>query len=91
MGMQYEDRAAGAARYAGNATRHFEDRIMDSPEPSPDAVGYVSDKGMVSEWVEVWDYVGGIRFLGFVAEKEGERTLFVFFDQDVIGGKIKAG
>ena len=91
MGVQFEDEDDRADEYAVEATHRFEDRILDSPEPSPDAVGYVHDKGLVSDWVEVWDYVGGIRFRGFVAEKAGERALFVFFDRDVIGGKIKAG
>ena len=91
MGMQFEDRA-DVDGYAVHAARaRLEDRIMDSPEPSPDAVGYVDERGLVSDWIEVWDYVGGIRFRGFVAERNGEKTLFVFFDQDVIAGKIKAG
>jgi hypothetical protein len=89
MGVHYQEECAGSE---DAAYFRYEQRIMDSPEPSPDAVGgYIHDAGMVSDWVEVWDYVGGVRFRGFVADKEGERSLFVFFDQDVIGAKIKAG
>jgi hypothetical protein len=88
-GVQYHhDDRAGADDYAVDVAR-FADRVMDSP--SPDAVGEVGQSGLISDWIEVWDYVGGIRFRGFVAERNGEKALFVFFDQDVIGGKIKAG
>ncbi|KAF2478303.1 uncharacterized protein BDR25DRAFT_299932 [Lindgomyces ingoldianus] len=50
-------------------------------------------RGLVGEWIEIWDYVGGNKFRGFVAEKDGssERTMFVFFDGSVIGGDLKAG
>jgi len=53
--------------------------------------GAVKQKGLVTDWLEIWDYVGGNRFRGFVAEKDGERTMCVFFDQEVIGGDLKAG
>jgi hypothetical protein len=52
------------------------------PFPEPESV---------SDWIEMWDYVGGIRFRGFVAEKEDERAMFVFFDQAVVAGDLKAG
>lgn len=47
-------------------------------------------------FLEVWDYVGGTSFRGFVDErelphsKETERTLFLFFDQ-VQGTELKHG
>ncbi|KAF2676837.1 hypothetical protein K458DRAFT_437006 [Lentithecium fluviatile CBS 122367] len=85
MGVQYQQ----DQQVRAGANGRYPDRFMDSP--SPDAVGEVCERGLVSDWLEVWDYVGGIRFRGFVAEKEGEKALFVFFDRDVIGGKIKAG
>lgn len=68
----------------------YPDRLMDSP--SPEAAG-LSDKGKsaISDWIEMWDYVGGIRFRGFVAENEDEKAMFVFFDQSVIVGDLKAG
>lgn len=49
------------------------------------------DQSAISDWIEMWDYVGGIRFRGFVAEKEDEKAMFVFFDQAVIEGDLKAG
>lgn len=48
-------------------------------------------QGLVTEWLEVWDYVGGARFRGFIAEHEGDRALFVFFDQGVLGNDLKHG
>ena len=60
---------------------------MDSPEPETLA----ADSGVVGNWIEMWDYVGGIRFRGFVAEKDGEKAMFVFFDQSVVAGDLKAG
>jgi hypothetical protein len=47
--------------------------------------------GLVRDYVEVWDYAGGARFRGFVAEKDDERALFVFFDKEVIGKDLKPG
>ncbi|KAF2011900.1 hypothetical protein BU24DRAFT_375185 [Aaosphaeria arxii CBS 175.79] len=63
---------------------------VPSPEMEGGMVSEEQDNGLVSDWVEIWDYVGGNRFRGFVAEKDGEKTLFVFFDQLVIGGDLKA-
>jgi hypothetical protein len=50
-----------------------------------------SSTAAVVDCIEMWDYVGGTRFRGFVAEKDGEKSLFVFFDQAVIGRDLKAG
>lgn len=73
----------------------YADRLMDSPPAMAvrdmGAVGKPGLTGLVTEWIEMWDYVGGIRFRGFVAEKDGEKAMFVFFDQSVIREKIKAG
>jgi hypothetical protein len=62
-------------------------RLMDSPEPE---VLHMHN-GVVSDWIEMWDYVGGIRFRGFVANKGDEKAMFVFFDQSVVAGDLKAG
>ncbi|EMC95976.1 hypothetical protein BAUCODRAFT_123255 [Baudoinia panamericana UAMH 10762] len=64
---------------------------LPTPSPSPDGRIYPKTGGMVREYVEVWDYVGGARFRGFVAEKDDERGMFVFFDRDVIGKDLKPG
>lgn len=47
----------------------------------------------VTDCLEMWDYVGGIRFRGFVAERHDEKAMFVFFDDAVMqsSGDLKAG
>lgn len=59
-----------------------------------------SDHGLYSggksemQFIEVWDYMGGASFRGFVAEKVGrgrvEKTLFLFFE-NVEGTQLKHG
>lgn len=51
------------------------------------------NKSTVTEAIEMWDYVGGIRFRGFVAETQSEKAMFVFFDKAVMqsSGDLKAG
>jgi len=51
----------------------------------------IENKSAISDWIEMWDYVGGIRFRGFVVDKDDEKAMFVFFDQSVVGGDLKAG
>lgn len=46
------------------------------------------------QFIEVWDYMGGASFRGFVADKVGrgrvEKTLFLFFES-VEGTQLKHG
>ncbi|KAK3116473.1 hypothetical protein LTR53_003137 [Teratosphaeriaceae sp. CCFEE 6253] len=64
---------------------------LPTPSPSPDGRVYSKPGGMLKGYVEVFDYIGGARFRGFVAEKEDERSMFVFFDTEVIGKDLKPG
>jgi len=78
-------RSSGSGSIAG-----YQDRIRGLTFPEVD--GFVERRGLVTQWVEIWDYVGGARFRGFVAEKEdGERAMFVFFDDGVVGSDLKPG
>ncbi|KAF2195661.1 hypothetical protein K469DRAFT_699256 [Zopfia rhizophila CBS 207.26] len=86
-GMQKQD-TIDINDYGVQVRRHT-DGIQDLPLPEAD--GFVEKRGLVSDWVEIWDYVGGNKFRGFVAENEGEKAMFVFFDQSVIGGDLKSG
>ncbi len=43
----------------------------------------------VNDWLELWDYVGGTHLRGFVAEHADEKSLFVFFEPDVIRHNLK--
>jgi len=47
--------------------------------------------GLVRSHWEMWDYQGGCRFRGFVAEGEHETGMFVFFDEGAFGHGLKAG
>lgn len=64
---------------------------LPTPSPSPDAAIYPQTGDLIKEYVEVWDYSGGARFRGFVAEKADERALFVFFDKEVMSNDLKPG
>ncbi|TKA44805.1 hypothetical protein B0A55_13016, partial [Friedmanniomyces simplex] len=65
---------------------------LTTPSPSPDGCrSYPRTGGVVKEYVEVFDYVGGARFRGFVAETADERSMFVFFDREVLGKDLKPG
>ena len=79
--------------YGLDVRQYPNNRHTDLPSPEMDMDGLAVDSGAVETWIEVWDYVGGNRFRGFVAESmdEGEKAMFVFFDQTVIEGDLKAG
>jgi hypothetical protein len=64
---------------------------LPTPSPSPDGRIYPKTRGLIREYVEIYDYAGGARFRGFVAEKDDERALFVFFDREVMGKDLKPG
>ena len=64
---------------------------LPTPSPSPDGRIIPHTGGLIKDYVEIWDYAGGGRFRGFVAEKEDERALFIFFDKEVIGRDLKPG
>ncbi|KAF2671126.1 hypothetical protein BT63DRAFT_453512 [Microthyrium microscopicum] len=51
----------------------------------------MSSRGCVSSFFELWDYVSGARFRGFIADKNGTKGLFVFFDRHAFGTDLKPG
>lgn len=58
----------------------------------PPQPGLFEARGCVIKWLELWDYVGGARFRGYVAEKpDGERSMFIFLDPDVSAKDLKPG
>ena len=42
-------------------------------------------------WIEVWDYTNDAIYRGFITGMGGERALFVFFGEGVIGHSLKSG
>lgn len=86
--LEYEnDYGVDARRYSNAAS----DRSAGSLALEAAQSAELESKGSITDWVEMWDYVGGIRFRGFVAENDDEKAMFVFFDQSVIVGDLKAG
>jgi hypothetical protein len=51
----------------------------------------VKSANRVESWFEVWDYVGGCSFRGFVVDNGIEKSLFVFFHAKVVGRDLKPG
>jgi len=65
--------------------------FVDEPhEATVPSNGVDSSRGAdIHSWLEVWDYVGGASFRGFIAEVNGEKSLFAFFDPGVLGRDLK--
>lgn len=88
LGMHEHDTKSLRQR---RSNRHDSGAQLPRPSPGPDAY-FPSDSGAnVKEWIEIWDYAGGLSFRGFVGEKDGQKALFVFFDGSVIGKDLKQG
>ena len=62
---------------------------LPTPSPSPDERRYLPPGDKVKDYLEVWDYTGGARFRGFIAEKDEQRALFIFFDKEVLDKDLK--
>ena len=58
--------------------------------PTPDSAGAAA-KASVGQWMEMWDYVGGLRFRGFVTAEHRDHSMFVFFDESLVGCDLKPG
>ncbi|KAJ5101475.1 hypothetical protein NUU61_003697 [Penicillium alfredii] len=55
----------------------------------PDHIGQGHDR--IQKWIEVWDYSNDAIYRGFVVEVNGERTLFVFFEDRASDHGFKSG
>lgn len=51
----------------------------------PDQAG---QDGWIKQYLEMWDYSGGAKFKGFATS---EKTMVVFFDDDVVHKELKSG
>ncbi|GAB7348362.1 hypothetical protein MBLNU459_g6802t1 [Dothideomycetes sp. NU459] len=77
-----------------SSSTRYSPRSQPLPTPSPSADGFIDfaqPAGAVKQWIEIWDYAGGVRFRGFIADKNGRKALFVFFDNTVVGKDLKHG
>jgi len=60
--------------------------------PPPDSQFVPEPTGLITEWIEVWDYVGGAMFRGFTGlDFKGAKALFVFFNHENVGKDLKQG
>ncbi|MCJ1395141.1 hypothetical protein MMC18_008022 [Xylographa bjoerkii] len=48
-------------------------------------------KACISEWIEVWDYSSDLNFRGFVGGTGGDKSLFIFFESNVVDKDLKPG
>ncbi|KAK8152491.1 ornithine decarboxylase antizyme-domain-containing protein [Phyllosticta citrichinensis] len=70
---------------------------LPSPPDAPDVKGFDAAHlccgSAIEQWIEVWDYAGGARFRGFVADNSGgdEKDMFVFFDAAAAVRDLKPG
>jgi hypothetical protein len=51
----------------------------------------MGNKVIIRDWLEIWDYVGGTCFRGFVAEKDHQKSMFVFFEAPSMEQDLKPG
>lgn len=55
----------------------------------PHQIGLMHDR--IRRWIEVWDYTSDAIYRGFVADMDGERTLFVFLEDGALSHGLKSG
>jgi hypothetical protein len=69
------------------------DSIVDSRNTITTAPAVPSSEknGILADWLEMYDYAGGARFRGYVADGHEGRSMFVFFDDGVLGHDLKPG
>ena len=94
MGAHIKDRAGErAVRKSAGHVFAVKSARLPTPSSSPEQMVHkLSGSGFVREYMEIYDYHNsGTRFRGFVAEKDGERAMFAFFENEVIGQDLKPG
>lgn len=69
-----------------------ESRVMGVQGTKTSTSGTTKVSHGISQYLEMFDYRGDLRFRGFVAENaEGGSSMFVFFESDVAGKDLKPG
>ena len=79
------------SEYIGGYLLDSDVAVLSSPENSIDDFRETDGHAFVQSYLEVWEYVGGSRFRGFVAERNGQRAMFIFFDREAFGNELKSG
>jgi len=83
--LNSNENGSGAIGSAGNSPPE---------EGSMAAYGYFErhnryKRNTVDAWLEMWDYVGGTSFRGFVGGDGSSKSLFAFFDSSVVAQDLK--
>jgi Ornithine decarboxylase antizyme len=82
-------------KYDGRKTTErvfLDDRRFASISPDSSVYDDIGSHHLVEKFIEVYDYIGGAKFRGFIANNaHNELAIFVFFDQGVIGCDLKPG
>ena len=71
-----------------------EDSLEGMAELSPESsLSSVDSRaaGLATGFFELFDYIGGGKFQGFVAQKADMKAVFVFFDRQILSHNLKAG
>jgi Ornithine decarboxylase antizyme len=90
--MDAQNNFNGNIESKANGGGHLLDNDVTVLSTSQDPIDdWRGPHGLVDSFVEVWDYVGGARFRGFVAERQDKRAMFVFLDRDSFGNELKSG
>lgn len=91
----------GEGNTTSNASRLMGASTMPTPPPDSelqlrfghdgpsDPRAVVPAGSSVTAWLEFWDFAGGASFYAFVADDLREKSLFVFFDHNVVGTDLK--
>jgi hypothetical protein len=51
----------------------------------------INNRRLLTDWLEMYDYTGGARFRGYIADGIECSSMFVFFDKGVLGNELKPG
>lgn len=75
----------------GASNTHGNPSPPEEGDHNPYFGGRMAGNHEVDAWIEVWDYVGGCSFRGFVGGEGQKKSLFAFFDPSVLGRDLKQG
>ncbi|KIW05442.1 uncharacterized protein PV09_03331 [Verruconis gallopava] len=62
-----------------------------SPYSAALAPVYASSRRSLTDWLEMYDYVGGSRFRGCIVEGVKGRSMFIFFEASILDSDLKPG
>ena len=64
--------------------------VVMGPHKEMQSHDFIENSNLVTHWLEIWDYSSDVRLRGFVGSAGMERSLFVFFETNVLGKDLKS-